>query len=70
VTQVTNTSPEVAYLPLPQDDPRRRRPDIARATALLGWSPTVSIRDGLEVTARWFAEEVGAELPSEARAAA
>ena len=70
VIEVTGTQPEVTYLPLPQDDPRRRRPDISRARSLLGWSPKVSIRDGLEMTSRWFAEEVGAPLASVARAAA
>jgi UDP-glucuronate decarboxylase len=38
----------VTYLPLPQDDPRQRRPDITRAERLLGWRPTTSLREGLE----------------------
>jgi UDP-glucuronate decarboxylase len=44
--------------PLPQDDPRQRRPDITRAQQLLGWSPTVPLRDGLKRTVAYFAERV------------
>jgi len=49
----------VRYLPLPVDDPRRRRPDIARAKALLGWQPRVPLAEGLARSAAWFAEEIG-----------
>ena len=69
VIEVTGTSPEVTYLPLPTDDPRRRRPDISRAKELLGWSPTVPLRDGLAQTSRWFAEEVAAPARKERAAA-
>jgi UDP-glucuronate decarboxylase len=41
--------------PLPPDDPTRRRPDITRAQELLGWSPTVQLREGLERTIPYFA---------------
>ncbi|WP_085810772.1 bifunctional glycosyltransferase/UDP-glucuronate decarboxylase [Sphingomonas sp. TZW2008] len=60
VVALTGTAPKVDYLPLPVDDPRRRKPDISRATALFGWAPRVSIREGLAMTCRWFSEEVGA----------
>ena len=40
------------------DDPQRRRPDISRAQALLGWSPTVSLREGLSCTIEYFAREI------------
>jgi len=42
------------YEPLPQDDPQRRCPDITRAQALLGWTPQVSLRDGLLKTIEYF----------------
>jgi len=51
---------DVVHLPLPVDDPRRRRPDIARANELLGWSPRVSFDDGLRATCSWFAGEIDA----------
>ena len=58
VVTLTGTRKRVAYLPLPQDDPRRRRPDIGRARALLGWEPRVALADGLAKTCAWFAEEL------------
>lgn len=46
----------VEHLPLPQDDPKQRRPDISRAKELLGWEPTVPLEDGLRRTVAYFAE--------------
>ncbi|MCY4320094.1 MAG: SDR family oxidoreductase [Alphaproteobacteria bacterium] len=46
-------SPTV-FVPLEQDDPSRRRPDISRAAALLGWTPTTELEDGLGATITWF----------------
>jgi UDP-glucuronate decarboxylase len=68
VIAMTGTSGDIIYQPLPQDDPRRRRPDIARAREQLGWSPQVSIEEGLERTCAWFAAELGSvrELAAEA----
>ncbi len=48
----------IKYLPLPQDDPRQRRPNIDRAKALLGWEPTVPLADGLKKAAAYFATVV------------
>jgi dTDP-glucose 4,6-dehydratase len=45
---------EIVFKPLPQDDPTRRRPDITRAKALLGWSPKVSLREGLAMSLDYF----------------
>ncbi len=61
VLALVPTDGRVIHTPLPQDDPRRRRPDIARAKALLGWEPKVCIDDGLPRTAAWFAEELGVD---------
>ncbi|MDZ5699053.1 UDP-glucuronic acid decarboxylase family protein [Chelativorans sp. M5D2P16] len=44
----------VVYRPLPEDDPRRRRPDISRARNLLGWQPRIPLSQGLEETIAWF----------------
>ncbi len=62
VLELVPTTGKVVNAPLPQDDPRRRRPDITRARDVLGWSPRVSLSEGLPMTAEWFAEEVGAEV--------
>ncbi|SFQ07672.1 UDP-glucuronate decarboxylase [Mesorhizobium sp. NFR06] len=55
VRELTGSRSPVKFLPLPQDDPRRRRPDIGRAKALLGWSPEVPLRKGLLQTIAYFA---------------
>lgn len=56
----------VRRLPLPQDDPRRRRPDISRARSLLGWEPRVELRDGLAETIRWFSGQMDQSAGKEA----
>jgi len=58
VKQATGSSSEVVHEALPTDDPRQRRPDITLAQQQLGWSPEVSLREGLEQTI----EQAGVEL--------
>jgi UDP-glucuronate decarboxylase len=55
VRELTGTRSPLKFLPLPQDDPRRRRPDIGRAKTLLEWSPEVPLRQGLLQTIIYFA---------------
>ena len=50
VIDVTGSRSEIVHEALPIDDPKQRRPDIARARDLLGWQPTVSLREGLQRT--------------------
>ena len=57
VVNLTGSASRVVNMPLPEDDPRRRRPDIGRAKALLGWEPEVPQQQGLEATTAWFAAE-------------
>jgi dTDP-glucose 4,6-dehydratase len=54
VLEVTGSSSEVLYEPLPVDDPTQRQPDITLARTALGWEPRTSLREGLERTAAWF----------------
>ena len=54
VLEVTGSSSEIVHEPLPVDDPKQRRPDIALARRMLGWEPTVALREGLARTAEWF----------------
>jgi dTDP-glucose 4,6-dehydratase len=55
VLSITQSTSELVFVPLPVDDPRRRRPDITRARELLGWEPRVALATGLEETVKWFA---------------
>jgi dTDP-glucose 4,6-dehydratase len=48
----------IEYRPLPEDDPRVRRPDIARAREVLGWEPKVGFEEGMRRTIDWFRREV------------
>ena len=52
--RITGSSSELSFLPLPVDDPTRRRPDISLARRLLGWEPEVALEEGLARTAEWF----------------
>ena len=63
VKSLTGTRPEIRFLPLPQDDPARRQPDIGLARELLGWAPSVSLEAGLERTIDYF-EKVLKSSPS------
>lgn len=53
---LTGSKSEIAYKPLPQDDPTRRCPDITSAKKLLGWQPATSLEDGLHKTIAYFNE--------------
>jgi UDP-glucuronate decarboxylase len=54
VIRLTKSKSKLVFLPLPQDDPRQRRPDISLAKAALGWSPKVQLEEGLEKTIGYF----------------
>jgi dTDP-glucose 4,6-dehydratase len=58
IIQLTGSSSDVVFLPLPADDPRQRCPDIGRARSLLGWEPKVSLEDGLLRTVGYFREAI------------
>lgn len=54
IIKLTGTSQKLIAKPLPQDDPKQRRPDITKAKALLGWEPKVSRAEGLKITYEYF----------------
>ena len=56
VINLTNSSSKIVFKPLPQDDPKQRRPDIRRAQEKLGWEPHVQLHEGLVRTIAWFDE--------------
>ena len=54
IVAMTGSRSRFVLLPLPQDDPRQRRPDLGRAKAELDWQPSTALRDGLERTIAYF----------------
>ena len=60
VLRLTGSRSSIVHLPLPQDDPVRRRPDITLARTKLGWAPKVPLKEGLERTIAYFRQKLGA----------
>ncbi|MFC7221051.1 UDP-glucuronic acid decarboxylase family protein [Streptomyces polyrhachis] len=58
IRELTGSSSPITHLPLPQDDPKRRRPDISLAQSKLDWEPRTPVAEGLRWTIAWFAERL------------
>jgi len=58
VKELTKTKSEITHEPMPEDDPKKRKPDIAKAKKLLNWEPEVDIRNGLQKTIEHFRKVV------------
>lgn len=58
VIGICGSKSEFTHLPLPADDPRQRKPDITKAQTLLGWNPTIPLREGLQRTVADFKERI------------
>jgi UDP-glucuronate decarboxylase len=58
VAQAIGRDIKITHLPLPQDDPKQRQPNITRAKNLLGWEPTIPLAEGLKKTVAYFAERI------------
>ena len=56
VIELTNSNSEIEFRALPQDDPKQRKPDITLANQLLGWAPSIELREGIQRTAEYFKE--------------
>jgi dTDP-glucose 4,6-dehydratase len=54
IKQLIGNEVPIVFHPLPEDDPKQRRPDISKARKLLGWEPKVSLQQGLDVTLKYF----------------
>jgi dTDP-glucose 4,6-dehydratase len=54
ILELTGHKVQIAYNPLPVDDPKQRKPDITKAKAILGWSPKIGRSDGLKTTYEYF----------------
>jgi dTDP-glucose 4,6-dehydratase len=57
-------APEIIHEPLPEDDPKQRCPDIAKAKRLLGWEPKVQLEEGLTLTLKYFKEQFARLTPT------
>jgi dTDP-glucose 4,6-dehydratase len=60
VLEVTGSDSQIVYRPMPQDDPKQRKPDITKAKTLLGWEPKVNLQDGLQLCMDYFKARVAA----------
>lgn len=58
VVELTNSKSEITFKPLPDDDPRRRKPDIDLAKTALNWQPNVNLHDGLNKTIAYFSKMI------------
>ena len=58
VLKVTGSKSKIRYEPLPQDDPKQRRPDITKARTLLGWKPKIDLATGLRMSLEYFRKAV------------
>src|SRR5499425_3041967 len=58
IKALTKSKSEIVFRPLPEDDPKVRQPDIARAKAILGWEPKVGLDEGLQKTIAYFEDRV------------
>jgi dTDP-glucose 4,6-dehydratase len=61
VIRVTGSKSKIAHEPLPQDDPKQRRPDITKARQLLGWDPKIQLEQGLKMSLDYFRKAVAQE---------
>ena len=55
---IPQSASQIVYQPLPEDDPRQRRPDIALAQKKLNWVPQIKLEDGLKATIEYFKEKL------------
>jgi dTDP-glucose 4,6-dehydratase len=65
VLKVTQSSSAIGYSPLPQDDPRQRRPDITKARTLLGWEPKIDLETGLRLSLEYFHRAIELDVQQE-----
>jgi dTDP-glucose 4,6-dehydratase len=61
VLKITGSKSRIRHEPLPQDDPKQRRPDITKARQLLGWEPKIDLETGLRLSLDYFKNAVAAE---------
>jgi UDP-glucuronate decarboxylase len=60
VIELTGSKSQIVYRPMPEDDPKQRKPDIIQARKVLGWEPKVQLDEGLKETIRYFDQQLAA----------
>ena len=58
VIDITDSSSKIIFEPLPQDDPKQRKPDITLAKRILGWQPNIELETGIQLTVDYFTREL------------
>lgn len=58
IKAMTESTSEIVYNPIDDDDPKKRKPDISKANDILGWQPTIELTEGLEKTIAYFKESI------------
>ena len=61
IVKMTGAKVPIIFKPLPQDDPKQRCPDIAKAKRILNWAPKVGLEEGLTATLAYFREQMDAQ---------
>ena len=64
IQKLMGTEAKIEYKPLPQDDPKRRQPDISKAKQVLGWEPKVPLEEGLRPTIEYFRQKLDLQKPA------
>ena len=64
LTSYNRPHDQIIFRPLPQDDPKQRRPDISAAKRLLNWTPRIGLDDGLSKTIDWFRSQAQPSVTS------
>lgn len=59
VISATGSSAQIVFHPLPEDDPKQRRPDISLANKVLEWEPSIQLEDGINLTIEYFRKQLG-----------
>lgn len=67
IIQLTGSTSTIVTMPLPQDDPKQRRPDIRIANEILGWKPRVPVSEGLAKTINYFKDAIASDLKGSSR---
>lgn len=58
IIELTGSKSNLVFMPLPQDDPKQRKPDISQAQEVLGWEPKINLREGLSKTIAYFEKQI------------